>query len=444
MIVVFTGPTLSCKEVAKHLDCICLPPVQHGDILQILSDNPTSIGIIDGYFEGTPSVWHKEILYALDQGVAVYGSASMGALRAAELCSFGMVGVGQIFNSYQEGTLTDDDEVAVLHGPIDVGFIAASEPMVNIRATLELACEQKIITGEQGYLLVHKSKQTFYKLRNWSRVLDDSFQLFNNKELTERLRGWLAQNQINLKKQDAFEMLKKMRTDSKNAQQNGATFDHFEWTHAWDIAFRRNSTAKIDFTLTDNDKLVLVQLSLDPDQYECYRDKAMLYHVLTSSPETVIDDSAIKKRLNRFRHQNALRTHNQLNNYLSKVSLDKSKLANLLKYSACLEQLRKTNVDLHADIVSQLKLDNRYSHYLDLANEKINLARTQEDDFVIDGFRQKVILNWYFQTRLGRPVPDRLVDFLENTAFKNNQEFFQAIYLDYLYRVKQTPHLDIE
>ena len=52
----------------------------------------------------------------MSQGIHVFGSASMGALRA-ELCPFGMVGVGRIFEAYRDGELEDDDEVAVIHGP---------------------------------------------------------------------------------------------------------------------------------------------------------------------------------------------------------------------------------------------------------------------------------------------------------------------------------------
>ena len=56
---------------------------------------PRAIGIIDGVFLDVASVWHREILWALSQGVHVFGAASMGALRAAELDGFGMRGVGR-------------------------------------------------------------------------------------------------------------------------------------------------------------------------------------------------------------------------------------------------------------------------------------------------------------------------------------------------------------
>ena len=115
--VVFTGPTISADEASRELDAVFLPPVSQGDVYRIATLRPAAIGIIDGYFEHVPSVWHKEILWAMKAGVHVFGSASMGALRASELTAFGMVGVGWIFEQFRDAALTDDDEVAVAHAP---------------------------------------------------------------------------------------------------------------------------------------------------------------------------------------------------------------------------------------------------------------------------------------------------------------------------------------
>jgi hypothetical protein len=70
------------------------------------------IGIVDGNFETVATVWHKEILWAMAQGIHVYGAASIGALRAAELAEFGMKGVGAIFRHFQATPLADDDEIS--------------------------------------------------------------------------------------------------------------------------------------------------------------------------------------------------------------------------------------------------------------------------------------------------------------------------------------------
>ena len=54
----------------------------------------------------TPTVWHKEILWAMAQGIHVFGGASIGALRAAELDVFGMKGIGRIYEDFRDGVLT--------------------------------------------------------------------------------------------------------------------------------------------------------------------------------------------------------------------------------------------------------------------------------------------------------------------------------------------------
>src|SRR5687767_14609932 len=149
-IIVFTGPTLPADAARRELDAIYLPPVSQGDVYRACAKRPKAIAIIDGYFERVPSVWHKEILWAMSQGIHVYGASSMGALRAAELETFGMIGIGKIFSDYRDGVLEDDDEVAVIHGPEEDGFPAFSEAMVNIRATLNRAVESKVIDAQDN------------------------------------------------------------------------------------------------------------------------------------------------------------------------------------------------------------------------------------------------------------------------------------------------------
>ena len=97
------------------------------------------IRTIDGYFDRVPAVWHKEILWAMSRGIHLFGCSSMGALRAAELEAFGMVGVGEVFRMFRDGVLEDDDEVAVIHGPSDAAYVTLTEALVNIRATLASA-----------------------------------------------------------------------------------------------------------------------------------------------------------------------------------------------------------------------------------------------------------------------------------------------------------------
>jgi hypothetical protein len=110
-VFVFLGPTLPLAVARRHLDATFLPPAAHGDVLRVLRHEPAAVGIIDGAFQFVPTLWHKEILVALEAGVRVYGAASMGALRAAELAAFGMVGVGEVFEMFRTGACQDDDDL---------------------------------------------------------------------------------------------------------------------------------------------------------------------------------------------------------------------------------------------------------------------------------------------------------------------------------------------
>ena len=179
-IFIFTGPTLSPNEAVVHLDAVYLPPVKFGDVYRITElFQPTAIGIIDGYFNQVPSVWHKEILWAMDQGVQVLGAASMGALRAAELEAFGMTGHGKIFEAYQQGILLpyvdeafeDDDEVAVTHSPAELAYQPLSEAMVNIRFSLAKAHQQNMIDQPTRDALIKIAKQLYYPQRSYSKIL---------------------------------------------------------------------------------------------------------------------------------------------------------------------------------------------------------------------------------------------------------------------------------
>ena len=122
-LVVFLGPTMPVGDARVILpDATYLPPAAQSDILSAVDQlDPQAILLIDGVFTQDLSVWHKEILYALEKGVAVYGSSSMGALRVAETAVYGAVGIGEIFDAYMTGALTDDDEVAVAHATDEHG-----------------------------------------------------------------------------------------------------------------------------------------------------------------------------------------------------------------------------------------------------------------------------------------------------------------------------------
>src|SRR2546429_8339173 len=100
---VFTGRISDRKTPAKARAGESAPPVKRGDLGELLArtEPPSAIGIVDGRFLQSLCISPKEVLNAIDAGVKVFGSSSMGALRAAECWQYGMVGVGRIFEAYR-------------------------------------------------------------------------------------------------------------------------------------------------------------------------------------------------------------------------------------------------------------------------------------------------------------------------------------------------------
>jgi len=169
--VIFVGPTLRDVELPG---AEVRPPAGVGDVLRASRERIARIAIIDGYFERMAAVWHKEILVALDRGIEVWGAASMGALRAAELDVFGMRGVGAIYRWFKRGVLTRDDEVAVAHLPGEVGYRPVSDALVNLRDGLARAAKRGIVTARTRDALIELARRPFYRERSWERLLRDA------------------------------------------------------------------------------------------------------------------------------------------------------------------------------------------------------------------------------------------------------------------------------
>jgi hypothetical protein len=209
-MVIFAGPTVPAEVVRALAPAVVVPPARMGDVYRVVRDGARFVGIVDGYYESVPAVWHKEILWALGSGVRVFGSASMGALRAAELDRFGMIGVGEVYRRFRDGELCDDDEVALLHAPAAGGYQAVSTPMVTVRATLEAAAAAGILAAGQAAHVAAELKARHYPERDWSAVLAAADRLDDTGTLQRRLSAWLPGGVVDVKRRDAEEMVRLM------------------------------------------------------------------------------------------------------------------------------------------------------------------------------------------------------------------------------------------
>jgi hypothetical protein len=204
--VIFLGPTLSIEKAKEILDADYRLPAKKGDLLRLIPSPVKFVGLIDGYFLQDYPPTPIEVYNLLrKKNVKVFGSSSLGALRAVELKKFGMIGIGKIFNLYLNGIIDSDDEVAVTF----TGYTGyKSEALIDIRYNLFLAYKNKLIDKGTKNIILKIAKRTYFPYRTYTDILNKSKQVLpQKKKQLEDLEEFVSKKRISLKERDAIELL---------------------------------------------------------------------------------------------------------------------------------------------------------------------------------------------------------------------------------------------
>ena len=176
-------------------------PIRRGDLQQIEDDRV--VGIVDGVFEQDLAVSPTEIRDAIRRGIRIFGSSSMGALRASEVRE--MVGVGRIYEMYASSEIVRDDEVALLFDPESGRNL--TEPLVNIRYSVRRPVATGSLGAEVGSRIVEAARGMHYKDRFLGQVLrqadvpDEEVAMLAAALRTHDLKG-----------EDAHQLLQRLRS----------------------------------------------------------------------------------------------------------------------------------------------------------------------------------------------------------------------------------------
>jgi len=440
--IVFVGPTISAEEVRSSLDAVCFPPVAQGDVYRAARQRPRAIGIIDGYFHGVPSVWHKEILWAMSEGIQVFGSASMGALRAAELHAFGMQGIGRIFEQFRNGTLEDDDEVAVAHASQEFGFQSLSEPMVNIRATLESAERDKVVSGATAQNLHHIAKSLFYAERTWEAVLERARLGGLLERDLQSFERWLPTGRVDLKREDALAMLDAMdRLLLADSPLKRIDY-HLEWTDAWDKVTARWSEASKDWrdSAGSTGARILDELRLRGEDFgTASRFAAYRVLALREADRRGLQPDTLTRRdkMSDHRRKHALFHRKDLERWLSDNQLDAAQFEALLDDQICIDMVsRLSEAALNEHLIAELKLSGDYAGLAARAKRKrATLAKAgwTDPNPADTGMSPIQLVTWFFRSRLSRREPDDLDAFVEELGLSSRTDFYRILAREYLY-----------
>jgi hypothetical protein len=207
-IVVFLGPSLDRAEAEAILAAGYRPPAARGDLAAAAASGARIIALIDGVFFQDCAVGHREILEALRSGVRVVGASSMGALRAAELDTLGMEGVGVVYALYRDGTLVADDEVALVYEPGTYAHL--SEPLVNIRCTLEAAVRDRVVSPGEAAALLSAARSLYFPDRTYPRVCEEAAGLLPEGTIRDFL-AYARTQAVDQKEEDARACLVRVR-----------------------------------------------------------------------------------------------------------------------------------------------------------------------------------------------------------------------------------------
>jgi len=204
--VIFIGPTLSIDKAKEILDADYRPPAKKGDLLKLIPTAVKFVGLIDGYFLQDYPPTPIEVYNLLrKKDVLVFGSSSLGALRAVELKRFGMMGIGKIFNLFLKGIIDSDDEVAVTF----TGYREhQSDALIDIRYNLFLAQKKQIIDKNTKRNILRIAKKTYFPYRTYDDILEKSKKVFSlQKKQIEDFGEYISKHKVSLKEKDAITLL---------------------------------------------------------------------------------------------------------------------------------------------------------------------------------------------------------------------------------------------
>ena len=366
--VIFLGPSLPLQEAKTLCDAIYVEPVRQADILKVIRyHNPKVIGIIDGFFYQELSVWHKEILYAMEKGIHVYGSSSMGALRAAELYQFGMKGVGEVYRMFASGELNDDDEVALAHGSKVEDFKGYSEPMVNLRFTFQAAEQAGILTDKEHRELIETTKEIYFPERVFVTIFQAAKERGFKPETLAKLKDFCENHYVDIKKEDAKALLRTIG----NLPEDLAPFEpEFRLNQNYLFTGLQEREKKVtceDLEISSHE--MMVHAALHRSDFNEVKFNAMNRHIVLQLAEyfdVQVSDNEFEVQKRSFCLKNKLKTDEEISNWCNDNDLTPEEFEQFIREITICHRMQKwlmaqtNNKFSIRQILDQLRMEGSY------------------------------------------------------------------------------------
>lgn len=437
-VYIYCGPSISKREAQQWLEAVYLPPVSQGDIVSLLREKPRVIGIIDGYFDLVPAVWHKEILLALSQGVHVVGAASMGALRAAELYPFGMVGIGEIFEWYRDGVIEADDEVAVRHAPAELEYRPVNEALVNIRKTLQLAQEEGVVSEATAAKLIDLGRQIPYWERRYERLFKQGKLAGIAKEQVADLQLFVEEKAVNLKQADALALLNYIAQLPEDLPPFEPAFDLQETVFLRRLIDRDRTVYEVGEVWLTAEELTH-HARLEAADFLALKERATLNTLILDFAKQlglVVSEEGLEAEKEKL----GFTTPEEIAQWCANNHLTAAEFEQFLQEAALIHKMKEayTTEVLNGELLRQMRLEGVYE---EMAEMTMNKKRA-----LLEGYRPPEgeaadVLAAYF-ARIGRVVPEDLQSYWAALGFESGAAFVLELEKNHVYHQRHTDALN--
>ncbi|MEM7394218.1 MAG: TfuA-like protein, partial [Verrucomicrobiota bacterium] len=199
--LVFSGGSLAGTKAPADDSEVWVEPAEQGDMVAAVMDGFETLLIIDGYFYTRFPCTTFEVMLALEQGINVFGSSSMGALRAVELDRFGMIGVGFVFDYLKARPIKPYHVVAQTYDDLDRPI---STPLIEILFFLRSAVEEGLLFEDEFEAARDAADRIHFTEVSFERFFD---QVPFGEETVANLKRFWDEIDTDIKKRDALELL---------------------------------------------------------------------------------------------------------------------------------------------------------------------------------------------------------------------------------------------
>jgi len=414
---------------------VYLPPASAGDVYRLWRRRPRVIGIIDGG-AGLPAVWHKEIMWVMERGVHVFGAAATGALRAAELASFGMRGSGWVYEAFLGGKLDRDDEIAVRHAGAGDGYRPRSEALVNIRATLDAARREGVISLATVGVLTQSGTAMFYQDRTWPDLIRAAGAAGADAAELDALTRWLPAGQVAQQADDARAMLARMRrflaTDPAPLRASWRTANTAMFAAARHLADNDTSSGDVLPGLTEG---VLDEVRLSgPDSFQAAWTRGLLRVFAAAFAEKAgmtVQEEQLREAVAGLRQSLAVEQDAAFARFLAANDLTAADLEHLVADDELIRwACGQAEREAAGALVDELRMRGQYAGLAARARAKLSYREAPPDEEQNDK-----AISWYFTSRCGTQPPDDLAAYARACGFAGEPEFRLAVRHEYLHAV---------